>query len=65
MRSQEMEEGGGVAPRAEQYKGRVTVHAVLACIVAATGGSVFGYDVGISGSASIYSEKLIQILIIL
>lgn len=37
--------------RAEQYKGRITVHVIIACIVAATGGSLFGYDVGISGYA--------------
>lgn len=42
---------GGVAkPRAEQYKGKATVYVIIACIVAATGGSLFGYDVGISGS---------------
>jgi hypothetical protein len=39
--------------RAEHYKGRVTVHVIIACIVAATGGSLFGYDVGISGSVII------------
>lgn len=43
--------GSGVGKgRAEHYKGRVTVHVIIACIVAATGGSLFGYDVGISGS---------------
>jgi len=36
--------------RAEQYKGRVTAYVIIACIVAATGGSLFGYDIGISGS---------------
>lgn len=42
---------GGVAKtRAEQYKGKATVYVIVACIVAATGGSLFGYDVGISGS---------------
>jgi len=50
--------GGGTVDkngRAEQYKGRVTVHVIIACIVAATGGSLFGYDVGISGSVLIPS----------
>jgi len=56
----EMEDGrgGGTVDkngRAEQYKGRVTVHVIIACIVAATGGSLFGYDVGISGSVLIPS----------
>ena len=42
----------GVAKeRAEQYKGRVTAYVVIACVVAATGGSIFGYDIGISGSS--------------
>jgi len=44
-------ENGVAKVRADQYNGRVTVHVILACIVAATGGSLFGYDVGISGSA--------------
>lgn len=43
--------GGGVSKeRANQYKGKVTPYVVIACIVAATGGSLFGYDIGISGS---------------
>lgn len=47
--------GGSLAPvgvareRAEQYRGKVTTYVIIACIVAATGGSLFGYDVGISG----------------
>ncbi|PNX85833.1 sugar transport protein 7-like [Trifolium pratense] len=41
---------GAVAKeRAELYKGRVTPYVIVACIVAATGGSLFGYDIGISG----------------
>lgn len=41
----------GVAKeRAEQYRGRVTAHVIIACIVAAVGGSIFGYDIGISGT---------------
>lgn len=40
--------------RAEQYKGRVTPYVIIACIVAATGGSLFGYDIGISGNSLIY-----------
>ena len=46
---------GGVAKeRAEQYKGRVTAYVIVSCIVAAVGGSLFGYDIGISGSSSIF-----------
>ncbi|XP_004508394.1 sugar transport protein 7-like isoform X3 [Cicer arietinum] len=46
--------------RAEQYNGRVTVHVIIACIVAATGGSLFGYDVGISGGVTSMDEFLIK-----
>jgi hypothetical protein len=35
--------------RAERYQGRVTLYVVVACMIAALGGSVFGYDIGISG----------------
>lgn len=50
--------GGGFGPagvrteRADQYKGRVTPFVVFACIVAAVGGSIFGYDIGISGGVT-------------
>ncbi|EFJ37604.1 hypothetical protein SELMODRAFT_451177 [Selaginella moellendorffii] len=39
--------GGGL--RAGLYKGRTTSYVILACIVAACGGLIFGYEVGISG----------------
>jgi hypothetical protein len=46
--------GAGVVSHAggreAQYEGRVTAHVVWACIVAASGGLLFGYDTGISGS---------------
>lgn len=42
----------GVAKeRAEQYQGRVTIYVIIACTVAAVGGSIFGYDIGISGTS--------------
>ncbi|XP_020587135.1 sugar transport protein 7 [Phalaenopsis equestris] len=52
--------GGGIAPapagvateRAQQYKGRVTPYVVMTCIIAAVGGSIFGYDIGISGGVT-------------
>ncbi|XP_072980071.1 sugar transport protein 7-like [Typha angustifolia] len=50
--------GGGVAPlgvakeRAADYKGRATPFVVMACVVAAIGGSIFGYDIGISGGVT-------------
>ncbi|GMH27301.1 hypothetical protein Nepgr_029144 [Nepenthes gracilis] len=43
----------GVAKeRADQYQGRVTSYVIIACMVAAVGGSLFGYDIGISGGVT-------------
>ncbi|KAI8565671.1 hypothetical protein RHMOL_Rhmol03G0278600 [Rhododendron molle] len=50
--------GGSLAPigvskeRAEQYQGKVTSYVIISCIFAAIGGSIFGYDIGISGVTS-------------
>lgn len=41
--------GGDVGKRAELYEGRITSYFVLACIVGSLGGSLFGYDLGVSG----------------
>lgn len=38
-----------ITPSGKRYEGRVTVYVVLVCIVAACGGLIFGYDIGISG----------------
>lgn len=49
----------GVAKeRAEQYQGKVTAYVIIACIVAAIGGSIFGYDIGISGGVTSMDEFL-------
>jgi sugar porter (SP) family MFS transporter len=46
-------DGVGVSnERAQQYQGRITLYVVVACMVAAIGGSIFGYDVGISGGVT-------------
>nr|DAD27318.1 TPA_asm: hypothetical protein HUJ06_028786 [Nelumbo nucifera] len=50
--------GGSFAPvgvakeRAQQYQGKVTSFVVVTCIIAAIGGSIFGYDIGISGGVT-------------
>lgn len=50
--------GGSLHPvgvsreRAQQYQGRVTLYVVVACIIGAIGGSIFGYDIGISGGVT-------------
>jgi hypothetical protein len=38
--------GGG-----KDYPGKLTMFVLFACIVAATGGLIFGYDIGISGTS--------------
>ncbi|KAL8189019.1 hypothetical protein R6Q57_029280 [Mikania cordata] len=38
--------------RAEQYEYTITSYFIFACIVAALGGSLFGYDLGISGGVT-------------
>jgi hypothetical protein len=45
---------GGVVVNAgggKDYPGKLTMFVLFACIVAATGGLIFGYDIGISGTA--------------
>ncbi|XP_047327029.1 sugar transport protein 7 [Impatiens glandulifera] len=43
----------GVAKeRADQYQGKVTSYVIVSCLVAAIGGSIFGYDIGISGGVT-------------
>ncbi|KAL3498772.1 hypothetical protein ACH5RR_041504 [Cinchona calisaya] len=53
--------GGGIGPsNGKAYPGNLTGKVVLTCIVAAMGGLIFGYDIGISGgvtSMSVFLEK--------
>ncbi|EFJ17412.1 hypothetical protein SELMODRAFT_271496 [Selaginella moellendorffii] len=42
----------GADERASNYEARITIYVVLACIVAASGGLLFGYDIGISGGVT-------------
>ncbi|XP_027080542.1 sugar carrier protein C-like [Coffea arabica] len=42
--------GGGIAPsKGKAYPGNMTCKVFVTCIVAAMGGLIFGYDIGISG----------------
>ena len=41
----DMEKGIG-----KQYPGKLTANVLWTCIVAASGGLIFGYDLGISGN---------------
>ncbi|CAK9177379.1 unnamed protein product [Ilex paraguariensis] len=49
---------GVTKDRAEQYQGKVTTFVIIACLVAAVGGSIFGYDIGISGGVTSMDEFL-------
>lgn len=51
--------GGGIgAATGGHYEGRVTPFVVVTCLVAATGGLIFGYDIGISGGVTSMDEFL-------
>ncbi|PRQ23048.1 putative major facilitator, sugar transporter, major facilitator superfamily [Rosa chinensis] len=54
--------GGGfsIEDGAKNYEGRVTLFVVFACIVAASGGLLFGYDIGISGGVTSMDTFLIK-----
>lgn len=42
--------GGVIVPSdGRQYSGKMTSYVFFACILAASGGAIFGYDIGISG----------------
>ncbi|KAM0974695.1 hypothetical protein ACFX2C_017841 [Malus domestica] len=49
---------GVVSDRAQQYEYRITGYFVFACIVAALGGSLFGYDLGVSGGVTSMDDFL-------
>ncbi|KAG6392257.1 hypothetical protein SASPL_146471 [Salvia splendens] len=47
--------GGGFdsTPRkGKEYPGKLTAHVIVTCVVAAMGGLIFGYDIGISGGVT-------------
>lgn len=41
--------GLAIASNGRGYSGKMTSTVILSCMVAATGGIIFGYDIGISG----------------
>ncbi|CAK7357255.1 unnamed protein product [Dovyalis caffra] len=47
-----MAAGLAIASAGEQYNGKMTWFAVLSCMMAAMGGVIFGYDIGISGGVT-------------
>ncbi|KAL3651042.1 Sugar transport protein 10 [Castilleja foliolosa] len=44
----------------KEYEGRVTPFVIITCLVAATGGLIFGYDIGISGGVTSMDEFLLK-----
>ncbi|KAG6387206.1 hypothetical protein SASPL_152392 [Salvia splendens] len=44
--------GFGPGPGGKQYPGNLTPYVVVTCIIAAMGGLIFGYDIGISGGVT-------------
>ncbi|PIA50313.1 hypothetical protein AQUCO_01300808v1 [Aquilegia coerulea] len=44
--------GIAVSSKSGQYKGRMTRLVILSCMMAAMGGVIFGYDIGISGGVT-------------
>ncbi|PKU84602.1 Sugar carrier protein C [Dendrobium catenatum] len=44
----------------KHYPGKITIHVFLTCLMAATGGLLFGYDVGISGGVTSMDSFLIK-----
>lgn len=44
--------GFAVIGAGSDFKGKITVSVLITCIVAASSGLIFGYDIGISGTFS-------------
>uniref|UniRef100_M1B504 Hexose carrier protein HEX6 n=1 Tax=Solanum tuberosum TaxID=4113 RepID=M1B504_SOLTU len=49
---------GGLANDGEEYHGKLTCFVILACMMAAMGGVIFGYDIGISETKNLPIEKM-------
>jgi hypothetical protein len=57
--------GGGFAGAqgdGRKYEGGVTAFVVITCLVAAMGGLMFGYDIGISGEQKILSLDAVRMI---
>lgn len=52
-----MAEEGLVPTRGTEVEAKITPIVITSCIMVATGGLVFGYDVGVSGYTLAYSNK--------
>ncbi|XP_051125475.1 sugar carrier protein C-like [Andrographis paniculata] len=55
--------GGGIAPSpggGKAYPGNLTLYVIVTCVVAAMGGLIFGYDIGISGGVTSMDSFLMR-----
>ncbi|KAH7651717.1 Sugar/inositol transporter protein [Dioscorea alata] len=52
--------GGAAGKRVEHYEGRITGYFILACLIGSLGGSLFGYDLGVSGGVTSMDDFLIH-----
>ncbi|KAJ4973299.1 hypothetical protein NE237_006473 [Protea cynaroides] len=54
--------GGGIVSTGpiKNYSGRMTAFVFVSCVVGATGGLIFGYDLGISGGVTSMNEFLLK-----
>lgn len=55
-------EGGLAQSGGRNYEGKPTTLVIVTCLVAATGGLIFGYDIGITGLFSFSMPFCIQCL---
>lgn len=58
--------GGGfssVPPAGVEFEAKITPIVIISCIMAATGGLMFGYDVGVSGNSFFIASKFIFLVI--
>jgi len=46
-----MATGLAITSEGGNYNGRMTLFVILSCMMAAMGGVIFGYDIGISGTS--------------
>ncbi|PAN30102.1 hypothetical protein PAHAL_5G273700 [Panicum hallii] len=52
--------GGNFTEKGKEYPGKMTVFVFLACLVASSGGLIFGYDIGISGGVTSMDPFLLK-----
>lgn len=49
---------GSILP--PEFPGKLTIYVVFSSLVAASGGLLFGYDIGITGLTSIWQNRIVH-----